>query len=76
MEFAPTPGGGLGFPTQARATYYYSLGLQREYFSEHFGFRAAFRQNFFLAPDYGQNFLTIKQHTTTTSPAFGFYLKF
>jgi hypothetical protein len=76
MEFKPTPGGGLGFPTQARATYYYSAGIQQEYFSEHFGFRASFRENFFLAPDYGQNFLTIKQHTTTISPTLGFYLKF
>ena len=76
MEFAPTPGGGLGFPTQARATYYYSLGLQREYFSEHFGFRAAFRQNFFLAPDYLTNYLTTLQHTTAYEPTIGFYLRF
>jgi hypothetical protein len=76
MEFKPTAGGGLGLSTQARATYYYSAGIQQEYFSSHFGLRAAFRQNFFLAPDYGQNFLTIKQRTTTTSPTFGFYLKF
>jgi hypothetical protein len=74
--FKPTAGGGLGFPEQARATYYYSAGLQREYFSEHFGFRASFRQVFYLAPDFGQNFLTIKQHTITSEPTLGFYLKF
>jgi len=74
--FKPTAGGGLGFPEQARATYYYSAGLQKEYFSEHFGFRASFRQVFYLAPDFGQNFLTIKQHTITSEPTLGFYLKF
>jgi hypothetical protein len=76
MGFKPTPRGGQGLNTQARATYYYSLGLQKEYFSEHFGFRASFRENFFLAPDFGQNYLTIKQRTTTYEPTLGFYLKF
>jgi hypothetical protein len=74
--FSPTAGGGLGLKTQARATYYYSAGIQQDLFSSHFGVRAAFRQVFFLAPDYGQNFLTIKQHTISSEPAIGFYLKF
>ncbi len=74
--FKPTPRGGEGLKTQARATYYYSLGLQKEYFSEHFGFRGGFRQLFYLAPDFGQNYLTIKKHATTYEPSFGFYLKF
>ncbi len=74
--FKPTPGGGLGLKTQARATYYYSAGLQQEFFNAHFGLRAGFRQVFFLAPDYGQNYLTILQHTTTYEPSAGFYLKF
>ncbi|HZL26883.1 MAG TPA: hypothetical protein VFC39_10155 [Acidobacteriaceae bacterium] len=76
IGFRPTPRGGQGLTIQARAAYYYSAGLQKEYFSEHFGFRAGFRQLFFLAPDYGQNYLTIKQRTTTYGPSFGFYLKF
>jgi len=74
--FTPTPRGGQGLKEQARMTYYYSLGLQQTAFSEHFGFRAAFREKFFLAPDFGQNYLTIKQHTTTYEPTIGFFLKF
>lgn len=76
MAFKPTPRGGVGLSTQARADYYYSGGIQQEYFSSHFGLRAAFRQNFFIAPDFGQNYLTIKQRTSTIEPTIGFYLKF
>jgi len=76
MAFKPTARGGLGLSTQARATYYYNVGLQQEYLSSHFGLRASFRQQFFLAPDFGQNYLTIKQRTTSTEPTIGFYLKF
>jgi hypothetical protein len=76
MAFTPTPGGGLGLNEQARATYYYSAGIQQEYINSHFGLRAGFRQNFFLNPDFGQNFLTNKQRTSTLSPSLGFYLKF
>ena len=76
IGFRPTPGGGQQLQIQARAVYYYSAGLQKEYFSEHFGFRGGFRQLFFLAPDYGQNYLTIKQRTITSEPMVGFYLKF
>ncbi len=74
--FKPTPKGGEGEPEKARATYYYSLGLQQSYFSEHFGFRAGFRQLFFLDPDFGQNYLTIKKHASTYEPMIGFYLKY
>src|SRR5579875_2074215 len=74
-EFKPTAGGGLGAPKQARATYYYNVGIQKDVFSN-FGLRASFRQNFLLAPDYGQNYLTILQHTTTIEPTAGFYLRF
>jgi hypothetical protein len=76
QEFKPTPRGGEGEPTKARATYYYSLGLQQSYFSEHFGFRAGFRQLLFLDPDFGQNYLTIKKHASTYEPMVGFYLKY
>ena len=75
-EFKPTPHGGEGLPEQARATYYYSAGLQQEYFSSHFGFRASFRQLFYLAPDFGQNYFTILKHTTSTEPTIGFYLRY
>ena len=73
--FRPTPGGGLGLLEQARASYYYSLGAEKDV-SQHFGLRAQFRQSFFLAPDFGQNYLTIKQHTTTFEPGVGFFLRF
>lgn len=74
-EFKPTRGGGQNLPVQARATYYYSVGLQQEVL-DHFGVRASFRQLFFLAPDFGQNYLTIKQRSITSEPTVGFYLRF
>lgn len=76
IAFRPTPGGGQGLPTQARAAYYYSLGAEDSIFSKHFGIRAQFRQVFFKAPDFGQNYLTINKRTSTYEPGIGFYLKF
>lgn len=76
MVFRPTPGGGLALPEQARAAYYYSLGAETTVLSPHFGIRAQFRQVFFLAPDFETNYLTIKQHTSTYEPGFGFFLRF
>lgn len=73
--FRPTPGGGQSLLEQARATYYYSLGAEKDV-TAHFGLRAQFRQSFFLAPDFGQNYLTIKQHTTSFQPGIGFFLRF
>ena len=75
IEFKPTAGGGEGAPKQARAVYYYNVGLQQE-FASHFGVRASFRQLFFLAPDYEQNYLTIKKRTITSEPTIGFYARF
>lgn len=75
-EFKPTAGGGEGEPKQARATYYYNVGLQQDLFQSHFGVRVSFRQIFFMAPDYGQNYLTILKHTSTMQPTAGFYLRF
>ena len=75
-QFKPTGGGGNGAPHQFRATYYYNVGLQKELFDSNFGIRASFRENFFLAPDFGQNYLTILKHTTTYQPTIGFYVKF
>ncbi|HZQ44683.1 MAG TPA: outer membrane beta-barrel protein [Acidobacteriaceae bacterium] len=74
-DFKPTAGGGEGAPHQFRATYYYNVGLQKDVLIN-FGVRASFRENFFLAPDFGQNYLTIKQRTTTLQPTIGFYLRF
>ena len=75
-QFKGTQGGGQGLPTQARMTYYYSAGVEQSVISPHFGIRAEFRQAFFLAPDFGQNYLTIKQRQISTEPAVGFYLHF
>jgi hypothetical protein len=72
--FKPTAGGGQELPEKARATYYYSAGLQKDY--GHLGLRAGFREVFFLAPDFGQNYLTILQHTTTYEPFAGFYFRY
>jgi hypothetical protein len=73
--FRPTAGGGQEEPEKARATYYYSLGLQKD-FSPHFGVRAGFRELFFLDPDFGQNYLTILKHANTYEPLAGFYLRY
>lgn len=75
-QFKPTGGGGNGAPHQFRATYYYNVGLQKELFDSNFGLRASFRQNFLLAPDFGQNYLTIKQRATTLQPTIGFFFRF
>jgi hypothetical protein len=76
IGFKPTPHGGQGAPEQARQVYYYSLGLQQDYASGHFGLRAGFRQLFFLDPDFGQNYLTILKHASTYEPMVGFYLRY
>ena len=75
QAFKPTAFGGQELPEKARATYYYSVGVQKDY-SEHFGFRAGFRELFFLDPDFGQNYLTILKHATTYEPMVGFYLRY
>ena len=75
QAFKPTAFGGQEEPEKARMTYYYSLGLQKDY-SPHFGFRVGFRQLFFLDPDFGQNYLTILKHASTYEPMVGFYLRY
>ena len=75
-EFKPTANGGVGLRTQARMTYYYSVGVQQDVFGPHLGLRAGFRQKFFLAPDFGQNYFTNHQHTFTSEPTIGFYVRF
>ena len=75
-KFTPTPHGGEGLPFQYRATYYWNVGVQQEYLNNHFGLRLGIRQLIFLAPDFGQNYLTILKHTTTLEPGVGFYFRF
>jgi hypothetical protein len=75
-RFRPTAGGGEGANTQWRATYFYSVGLQKEFSDSHFGVRASVRQAFFKAPSFLANYLAIEQHTDTFEPNLGFYLRF
>jgi opacity protein-like surface antigen len=76
QAFKPTPRGGQGAPEKARATYYYTLGLQKSFGEGHFGVRAGFRELFFLDPDFGQNYLTILKHANTYEPQAGFFLRY
>ncbi len=76
IRFAPTRGGGQGAPSEGRMAEYYNVGAQKEFLSENFGVRVGFRQVFFEAPDFVQNYLTIDKHTFTTEPMIGFYLRF
>lgn len=73
--FKPTPMGGQNLPERARASYYYEIGLDDQ-FTHFFGVRAQFRQVFYKAPDFGQNYLTINQQTFTSEPTVGFYIRF
>ncbi|HMH13772.1 MAG TPA: outer membrane beta-barrel protein [Edaphobacter sp.] len=75
IMFKPTSGGGQGLQRQPAAVYYYNLGVEKP-ITEHFGVRAHFRQLFYLAPDFYQNYLTIEKHTSTIEPGAGFYLRF
>ena len=74
--FRPTPGGGLGLPEQARATYFASVGVETTVLSPHFGVRAQYRQLFFKAPDFETNYLRIEQHTSSYEPGVGFFFRF
>jgi hypothetical protein len=76
IVFRPTPGGGEGLTNQARAAYYYSVGVEQTVLSPHFGIRAQVRQVFFKAPDFETNYLTIQQRTSTFEPGIGFFLRF
>ena len=74
--FTPTTNGGLGLQKQARATYYYAVGVDAPLLTSHFGLRAQFRQSFYLVPDFTANYLTIKQRTSSIEPSVGFYLHY
>jgi len=76
MSFHPTPGGGQHLPFQYRAAYYYTGGLDGQFPNSHFGMRVGFRQVFYLAPDFLQNYLTIIKHVHTTEPNVGFFVRF
>jgi hypothetical protein len=75
LAFKPTAFGGQELPEKARAVYYYSVGMQKDY-GAHFGLKVGFRELFFLDPDFGQNYLTILKHANTYEPMAGFYLRY
>jgi opacity protein-like surface antigen len=75
IEFKPTSAGGQELLRQGRQGYYYNLGLQDPLYSS-VSLRAGFRQTFYLAPDLGQNYLTILKHTYTVEPYIGIDFKF
>ena len=76
MEFKPTQNGGQGLQTQARAAYYYSIGGEEYLVGDTLGLRVGFRQVFFKAPDFGQNYLTILKTTFVSEPQVGLFLHF
>jgi hypothetical protein len=76
IVFAPTRNGGVGLQKQARATYYYTAGLEKMIVGDLLGIRAGIRQNFYLGPDFDQPYLRIKARTFTTEPQFGLFVKF
>lgn len=75
VEFKPTKNGGDNLPVQARAAYYYNVGLDKPVLTN-LGVRVGLRQVFFLAPDYGQNYLKVKKFVSTFEPVVGFYYHF
>ncbi|MHB1699109.1 MAG: hypothetical protein ACYCSN_03070 [Acidobacteriaceae bacterium] len=75
MKFSPTPLGGLALPVQARMVYYGTLGLDAP-FTRRFGMRTQIRDLIYMAPDYGQNYLTIGKRAQSIEPTIGFYFHF
>ena len=76
LRFAPTRGGGEGAPSIGRLAEYGSAGVQRDIVPGTFGVRVGFRELFFVAPDFYQNYLTLNKREHTSEPVFGFYLRF
>ena len=76
IEFKPTRNGGNNLPVQARAAYYYTAGVEAPVYGDIVGFRAGFRQVFYLAPDFGQNYLLIKKLTSSAEPTIGLTFHF
>jgi len=76
VEFKPTPNGGEGLLRQFRAEYYWNIGADYTILNSHFGARAQMRQLFYIAPDFGQSYLTSGAHTSTYEPSVGFFARF
>ena len=76
IEFKPTRNGGQGLQAQGRAAYYYSVGGESYLLGDTLGVRVGIRQLFYRAPDFGQNYLTIRKLTFTVEPQIGLYVHF
>jgi hypothetical protein len=78
IHFIPTVngGGGLGFRKEYRPLAYYGIGAEQYLGGDHFGFRVQFRQTFYTTPDFFAPFLVINQHTITSEPVVGLFLRF
>jgi len=76
LEFKPTSGGGQGLPPEVRTGFYYTVGADYGFNEDKFGVRAYFRQLFFGAVDFNQNYLATGARSITTEPGVGFYLRF
>ncbi len=76
VEFKPSKSSGTGLPVQARAAYYYTLGGDKPLYGDVLGLRVGFRQVFYLAPDFGQNYLLIKKRAISSEPTLGLYVHF
>ena len=75
IEFKPTAGGGENLPPEVRTGIYYHVGVEAD-LSPHFGLRGQFRQVFYGAPDFNENYLATGARSITTEPGVGFYLRF
>ncbi len=76
IEFKPTSGGGQGLPPEVRTGFYYTVGVEQGFSQDRFGVRAYFRQTFFGAVDFNQNYLATGARSVTTQPGIGLYLRF
>ena len=75
-RFKPTTFGGEGLPEQYRATYFWTIGAEENFPDSHFGMRVAFRQLYYLGPDFLQNYLIMLKRVHTSDPTIGFFVRF
>ena len=76
IEFKPTTTGGQGVQPEVRTGFYYTVGVDKPLFSENFGIHAFFRQTFYGAVDFNENYLATGARSISTEPGVGFYLRF
>jgi opacity protein-like surface antigen len=76
IEFKPTTGGGQSVMPEVRTGFYYTVGVEQGFNDDKFGVRAYFRQLFFGAVDFNENYLATGARSITTEPGVGFYLRF